>query len=507
MTFEYMNTLLADANLARRSGDIGKALDLYTALLGADPCLPDALLGAAICLEKLSREQEAADHWRRLLDVQPKVPLAHCRLGLFAFAANRVPEALGHFEAALALDGTRHDALHYRAVALQALRRYAEALAAFDLYFQSVGEPSAQAVYHHAKALKDAGRSKAATDRYADALAASPDNQEVLFSRALLRLMAGDWQGGWDDYERRWTGWDRVEHERPPASSLPEWGGERPDPGAGLVLYAEQGMGDTLQFYRYVHLARTWFDRVMMVVQPPLVRLLAANAPDGVTVSALPSPAAEENRYTHYLPLLSIARAMGTRPDTVPLASGYLQAEPGLREKWRSRLPTGRLLAGLVWEGGKGTRNAGRDLSVADLRRLVATPDIEWVSLQKAAGISGRRITDLMAEVGDFADTAALIASLDLVISVDTSVAHLAGAMGKPVWLLNRFESEWRWMRGRQTTPWYDSMRIFNQPQPGDWAAVIDEVQGELGALLDRRHPGQDSSGRSEVSPGSAEDR
>lgn len=473
------------AGAARAAGKPQVALEIYRRLLAAEPALPNALLGAAICHEQLGQQTDAAERWRQLLLVNPRIPLAHDRLGLIAYGMGRIGEALAHFDQALAVQPDYLDAMQHRAAMLQSLRRYDEAIAAFERYFALTATPAPMTLYHYAKALKDAGRLDDAARQYEKAVALQPDQAAIRFSRGLLHLLRGDWIAGWADYEHRWQGWDRVGAERPPASTLPCWHGEPVPGGSALLVYAEQGMGDTLHFFRYAPLLRQRFDKVAFLVQAPLVRLLRANAGPGVIVADRSLPV-DETGYSHHISLLSVAGAFGATPDTVPFGAGYLRADKDAVAAWRHRLPSGRPLIGVVWEGGKVTRIPARDMAPDDIVPLLRTPGIQWVSLLKDGRATGPRLLDPMAEIGDFADTAALIAALDLVIAVDTAVAHLAGALGKPVWLMNRFESEWRWMLGRTTTPWYDSMRLFSQPAPGDWAAVVRTIQAALPHALPR---------------------
>jgi hypothetical protein len=325
-----------------------------------------------------------------------------------------------------------------------------------------------------------------------------PDLAEAWWDKAATHLLLGDFEAGWRLFEWRWqvpgpNGLDRVVR-----FAEPLWTGREPLEGKTIVLYAEQGLGDTIQFVRYAELVAARGARVLLAVPKPLMRLVSAlDGVDQVVDGESAAPAID-----YQCPMLSLPLAFGTTLATVPARVPYLNADREESAAWRQRLPRvpGGLRIGLVWAGGHRPENphmtamdARRSLPLARLAPL-AQPGVEFVSLQKgeraeaelralaAEGGFARRILDVGAELGDFATTAALIDNLDLVISVDTAVAHLAGAMGKPVWLLNRADTDWRWMLGREDSPWYPTMRIFRQTVSGDWGSVIAAVRE---ALLD----------------------
>jgi hypothetical protein len=261
----------------------------------------------------------------------------------------------------------------------------------------------------------------------------------------------------------------------------PLWKGET-DLGKTLLLHGEQGFGDTLQFCRYAAIAKTQGLRIVLEVQPPLRRLMSSLAGcDQVVARGDPLP-----DFDFHCPLLSLPRVLGTSDlDDIPTSVPYLQAEAKDEALWAGRiasLPDGVLRVGLAWAGAprrespvQAAFDRRRSLPLGALAPILALPGARFFSLQKGV-LAGPGLVDFMAEMKDFADTAALIANLDLVISVDTSVVHLAGALGKPVWLLNRFDTDWRWLVEGEETPWYPTMRLFRQRSSGDWAGVIDDV-------------------------------
>ena len=335
---------------------------------------------------------------------------------------------------------------------------------------------------NHAGLWTNLGNSLHALGRPAEALAAqdravalAPEDAEARFCRALTLLASGDFARGWAEYE-----WRFRRPGRPGRRFGPAWHGE-PIEGRSILLHAEQGHGDTLQFLRYVPLVAARGARVVLEVQPAL-RRLAERVPGAWQVLAAGEPLPPVDAHCS---LLSLPLACGTRLASIPAAVPYLSAAPGL---WAARLPRG-LRIGLCWAGAATERglpfplDQRRSLDPALLAPLAGLPGVVFVSLQKdARGTPPLPLVDPMPLMRDFADTAGLIAALDLVISVDTSVAHLAGALGRPVWLLSRADACWRWLHGREDSPWYPTMRLFRQRAPGDWQGVIGRVLAALQA-------------------------
>jgi Flp pilus assembly protein TadD len=324
-------------------------------------------------------------------------------------------------------------------------------------------------------------------------LAQAPRWAEAHLYLGAALLALGDLAAGFAEYEWR-RGMGHMIRMPDPAK---EWQGGMLE-GRRVLLYCEQGLGDTLQFCRYAAVAAAVGGKVTLLVQPALARLM--RTVPGVT-DVVDSPESLPPHDCH-LPLMSMARLVGTRLDTIPTPIPYVRAEESQVEQWRQRLAAlPGLKVGLVWSGAP--RAHDRDAYLTDLQRslplaslapLAGIPGLSLVSLQMGtaadqlrASPHGLTLYDPMAEIGDFADTAALIQALDLVISVDTSVAHLAGALGKPVWVLSRFNACWRWMRNRPDSPWYPSLRVFGQPTPGDWATPMGEVAAQLRALSGQR--------------------
>ena len=473
-------TSIAMAVVQRANGNRQEAVALYHKALEADASSVEAWVGLALCQEELGNKDAARDALLHCLKQRPQTAYAHHRLGFLAYQQKHFTEALPHYQQAMHFAQGWYEPRYHAAACCQELRRYAEAL----VFYQQALERKADSPalwYHYAKALKDAGQLDSALQAYQHALMLKPDYADAQYSRGLLHLLRGDWLAGWPDYELRWQGSDRAAVEHRPVTTLPQWQGEDVLPDSGIVVYAEQGMGDSIQCFRYVEWLRERFARVKFCAPAPLVTLFQANATPELTIEPRIKTATDEAGYTNYIHSLSLPGVFKTTPTHLP-AAPYLAPPKERMAYWQQRLTNeARPKVGVVWMGGKLSHAPARDMDFAYLMPLLVLQGICWMSLQKdEKAPAGIPMTDWMSEVMDFADTAALIASLDMIIAVDTSVAHLAGALGKPVWLLNRFESEWRWMRGRETTPWYPSMRIFNQPAPGDWAGVIQQVKSEI---------------------------
>jgi tetratricopeptide (TPR) repeat protein len=334
-----------------------------------------------------------------------------------------------------------------------------------------------------ASALSDMGRYAEAGVCLETALRLDPEHAMAHYVRSTMRLTEGRLPEGFAEYEWRWQAWKRT-----PLFDGPTWTGE-PAPGKTLVVYPDQGAGDFIQFSRFAAPAAGRVKALTLMVTRAQGRLFQGLSVPGVTVVVGDGPDDAEPHDLH-CPASDLPHALGADLGTIPPPLP-ITADPVLEAKWRARLAAlpGRKI-GLVWAGNPDyPDDRARSVRFAALAPLLGKPDVSFISLQKGGAPWTRRPADAASranwidwtdELTDFAETAALIAALDLTISVDTSVAHLAGTLGKPVWLLNRFDTDWRWMRGRDDTPWYPSMRIFRQSAPRDWHTVVGTVCAAL---------------------------
>lgn len=509
-----------------------EAIRSYTAALAADPDMVDALTGkgnalaacdrpeeALACFDRalavvsrggvparteahvhtfrgdtqrgLGRLEEALDSLDRAVAVQPEDPDAWCARGRVLLEMRAFEDALDCYDRAVALrpdDPRPHD---FRGRALRDLGRYEEALAAAE---QSVRlQPDdAGGLNSLGNTLRALGRLEEAAEAYRHAIEAEPNPGPMRFNLGICRLLAGDYAAGWPDYEYRWTT-ERMARAKP-RFHQPLWLGREPIAGRRILLHAEQGLGDTIQFSRYAPMVAALGATVILGVQPDL-RPLLSGLPDVEVIDRAEAPPIFE----YYCPLLSLPLAFGTTLATVPANIPYLEVPPGHRAAWRDRLDAtdsrnaGRagLRIGIAWSGNRAHLNDhNRSLSLDDLGPILSLGHPLYC-LQKdlrpeditAFALAGT-IRFLGDDLLDFADTAALITQMDLVITVDTAVAHLAGALGRPVWLLLPFAPDWRWGLHADTTPWYPTMRLFRQPAPNDWAPVVRRVRDALAAFI-----------------------
>ncbi len=434
----YHNSL---GNAHRGLGDFDAAATCYGRAIALRPDLPEAHNNLGIVFKEQGALDAATACFQRAITLRPDQPEASNNLGTVLMLRGDVIQAATCFRAAVAL---RPD--------------YAEA-------HSNLGT-----------ALQEQGQTAEAIVCYRQALAHDPHLADAHFGLGTVLLAQGEMPAGWAAYEWRWkTPQMRVRwrHFR-----QPQWRGEDAA-NRTLLIHAEQGFGDTLQFCRYAPLAAAAGFRVILEVQQPLVRLLKGLP--GVDAVIAQSDALPP--FDFHCPLLSMPLAFGTTLATIPSAPTYLQADPARVDEWR-----GRLVArgegpriGLVWAGAPSMKtDARRSLPPSHFGRLLDLPGFQFFSLQKGGSPPMPGVADFMAEMADFADTAALVANLDLVISVDTAVAHLAAGLGKPVWLLDRFDPDWRWLTGRTDSPWYPALRIYRQPQPGDWDSVLAGITRDL---------------------------
>jgi tetratricopeptide (TPR) repeat protein len=382
---------------------------------------------------------------------------------------------------------------HLLGISLYRLCRFAEAKAAYEKAL------ALQPDFHGALnslgfLLQDMGQVSAARDSFARSIELVPEFAMARLNLGMAQLKLGEWQAGWENYEARWTGSAESGSGSfmQPACPLPQWNGEQDTGGQSLLVITEQGFGDTFQFSRYLKLATQRFAKVGFVCAQPTMRLMEwAFGNQVVLLARMP---ADYATWDWQCSLMSLPRAFMTRPETIPAEPSYLIVPKVAQQHWLARLDNaapGRFRIGIAWAGRKAHQfDARRSLRFDQILPLLQDERISWVSLQKWAADEARPVIpaqidwlDWTEELTDFADTAALVVNLDLVISIDSSMVHLAGALGRPVWMMNRFDGEWRWLESRRDSPWYQTLRIFNQPKFGDWSSVLTDVENELTAL------------------------
>jgi Flp pilus assembly protein TadD len=500
----------------------------YRRALALSPARLETLDNLGALLAQRGRPREAVPMLAQAAALAPDSPVTLANLGRALLAEGRPRDALAPLARALELAPSAH-IWSDRGEALRRLERWEEAQSALLVATQidplgveprsrlgfvyldqgrlfeaerelqraaGLDPESAAALANHGVALYLCNRLDEAAERLGRALERAPELYFARVALALAHLKRGDFERGWEGYEWRWKGAEKLAASVP-GLNAPRWEGE-PAQGRVVLLYGEQGFGDELQFVRHARQVAARGARVWLLAQPPLRRLFS-RLPEIERVYAFGDPIPP---FDLHCPLLSLPRALGVRLESIPREVPYLSAPSASVSRWRRRIGhEPRLKVGLAWAGGAREDDpeamrvdARRSLRLARLAPLAGIPGVRWFSLQKgppaeqaAAPPEGMELTDWSGELEDFEDTAALIECLDLVLSVDTAVAHLAGALGRPVWVLSRFDGCWRWLDGRADSPWYPTMRIFRQQAPLDWSAPLDEVAQSLAALARSR--------------------
>jgi tetratricopeptide (TPR) repeat protein len=501
------------------SGKNAVALANYDRALRLRPASSELHNNRGIALDKLGRFEEALASYDRALALRPDNSQAHNNRGAVLLELRRVEEALGSFERAIALHGHYAEAHHNCGRTLHDLRRFPEALARFDRaialrpdyaeahnhrgvtlgklgrFQEALGSfdrvlalrpDNPEALANRGNVLKELKRFEEALANFDRAFAARPGFREVLFNAGVCRLLTGDFDRGWENYEWR-IEVDQAKFEKRNLVT-PRWRGESDIAGKTMLLYADQGFGDTIQFCRYAPLIAQLGARVVLEVQKSLHQLTSTLNAVQIVSRGDPLPA-----FDMHSSLLSLPLAFKTRLETIPAKVPYLRASPQVSRSWSARLEAKRRpWIGLAWSGSPTHRNdQNRSIKLECLLSLLKT-DATFVSLQKDVreqdtGLLKKQtaLLHFEGELENFADTAGLISNLDLVISVDTSVAHLAGALAKPVWVLLPFIPDWRWLLDRDDSPWYPTARLFRQDHTRRWDSVIPRVGRALHDLVE----------------------
>ncbi|MBD2038955.1 tetratricopeptide repeat protein [Leptolyngbya sp. FACHB-321] len=532
------------ATALQQQGKLEEAVIVYRQALTLREAYPEAHNNLGNALQEQGQLEAASAHYQRALTLRPQFAEAHSNLGAVLRTQKQYEAAIAQFQQALALrpdyaevhnnlgntyqDQGKPDAAidcYRRALAINPnsaeihsnlgnlLQQDGEFEEAFEHLEAAIAiQPHYLGAYNNLGiARRNYGDTAAAFTAYERALAIDPAFVEAQWNKALTQLFTGDLAQGFAGYEWRLQ-WSKFREQNPVRSfQQPRWDGTPLD-GKTILLYTEQGMGDTLQFIRYASIVAALGGHVIVECQPLLINLL-----QGVTgIQQLIPEGSPLPSFDVHAPLLSLPYILGTTLETIPADIPYLQLP---LSSDRPSLPTPAsplhpstsslpLKIGIVWQGNPlNPYNRSRSCPLEQLLTLAALPDVRLYSLQKEPSLTDQQqlqaslqtqsnVHDLRAHLHDFVDTAALIQQLDLIIAVDTSIAHLAGALGKPVWLLLPFAPDWRWMQQRHDSPWYPTMRLFRQPVHGDWESVITQVQEAL------REKGQKVEGRGQKAKG-----
>jgi tetratricopeptide (TPR) repeat protein len=469
---------LGDALLELQRYD--HALLSFQHVLKLDPRHQDAAYKSGVLLQDAGRFEEAVAHLDLCDELLPNhAPTLQARARAL-LALRKLEQALSDNLRAEAIQPDNADTLNNIGACLQSLGREEEALIWFDRALERLPD-AIEILNNKASILGQLQRFEEALALYGDIRARRLNSATTDWNLSLLQMLLGDFEAGWAGREARWSIPDPSPY---PKFVQPMWLGKEPIEGKTILIHVDEGLGDTIQFVRYVPMVAARGARVILAVERPIVSLLSGFPCVSQCVAfSEPLPA-----FDMHCPIGSLPLAFNTRLDTIPAESCYLPHPPQTRiQSWNMRLGRrGRLRVGLVWSGSRTHRNDhNRSTSLRMLSRILDV-DATFVSLQKdirendRAELANSNIIDLAAELTDFADTAALVKCLDLVISVDTSVAHLAGAQGCPTWILLPWTPDYRWLLHRDDNPWYPTVRLFRQSETRDYASVLDQVRAEL---------------------------
>ncbi|MCA6120300.1 tetratricopeptide repeat protein [Bradyrhizobium sp. WSM 1704] len=487
---EFIQTIANRAGALLREGQLDSA-EVLLETIAQEPLVRQRLLHlrGLIALQR-GEDEQALDLLDEAIRLDPADGEAHANLGALLLKARQYPQALAAYAAALTLQPSNATALLGIARALVAVHLTDFACDAFS-EMRAVAPEDIRPVVDFASLLNDIDRSDEAMALLRDALARHPERADLHTMLAICLFARGDWPAAWAEFEWRLKEPQLSKHLL--ATDCPLWKGEDLA-GKAILLQFEQGFGDTLQFVRYAPMVKARGGRVILRAQRALLPLLRTVAGvDDVLDADEDAPA-----FDVHIPLMSLPFIFATQSDTVPATVPYVAADPDLVLRWHERLGAySGSSVGLVWQGNPAhVHDSHRSLPFDRLRPLLDCPNARFVSLQVGPGQNqltefDDAIVDAGAQIdpSSFADAAAIVANLDLVITVDSAIAHLAGAMGKPVWILLAKGSDWRWSRGCDDTPWYPQARLFRQINSGDWGEVIGRLCKALWSFVDAAAP------------------
>jgi tetratricopeptide (TPR) repeat protein len=460
-----------------------RAVELITAALEQKPGVAAAQRNLALAFRELGRLDDAVVAYDRAITLQPNGVDAYIHLAAALNDLGRHGEALAACGRAIALRPDHPVAHLSSAVALKSLQRAEDALASCD---KAIGlqQDYVEAWDKRAAALQDLSRPEEALLSCETAMALRPDFAPAHAHAGMICLQLGNFERGWTLFEWRNRRGGVV---APREFSQPRWSGDESLVGMTLLIYSEQGLGDTLQFCRYAPLLVERGAKVVFYVPRSLCVLLSGLGP-GIRMIAETDSLPEFDRHS---PLLSLPFALGTTAETIPAAIPYVFAEPARVRRWREKLGGDGFKIGIAWQGSRLPIDVGRSFPVTLFHQISRIPGVRLISLQKGYGCEQldslpdeMRVEILGADFDNgpdaFLDTAAVMECLDLIITSDTSIAHLAGALGRPTWVALKHVPEWRWMLERDDSPWYPGHRLFRQMQRGQWEGVFDRMRAEL---------------------------
>jgi tetratricopeptide (TPR) repeat protein len=459
---------------------IDEAIQSYKSALRIKSYFVDAHINLGNLLQKTGQLDDAIFNYQRAIELNPNHAGVYYNLGIMFQEMDRIDEAISAFQNSIRLNPQYADAYHDLGYVFHMNRQPNEAVECYHKAIQ-LDKGMFDAYNNLGRVYQEQGQLDDAITSYRKSLEINPDFAEAHCNLAMALLLTGDFVQGWKEYEWRWKFKDRSRYDFPQQI----WDGSDIS-GKTVFLYAEQGFGDTIQFIRFAPLVAALGGKVIIECHKELKSLIRhVRGVDTVITREDPLPEFD----VHY-PLLSLPLIFNTTPESIPANIPYIMTDQKKVQQWKERIQSdnARMKIGLVWSGNpKYKADQFRSISLSSFLQLWEVEGTSFYSLQKGEAASQvkelpqeTKLIDYTDEIHDFSDTAALIENLDLVISVDTAVAHLAGALGKSVWTLLPFSPDWRWMLNREDSPWYPTMRLFRQPSVGDWFSVIERVKDEL---------------------------
>jgi Flp pilus assembly protein TadD len=469
-------------------GQPASALQAYLQVISVTPLVARAHGSAGLMLQRLGRVQEAISRYRQALQLDPNLVEVQCNLGTAYQLEQRLEDAVAQYEAAIALKPDLAVAHCNRGTALLDMGDLGGALQSYETAV-AIDPNYPEALSNRGATLHKLGLFEQALVSYDQAISVRSDYASAHWNKSITQLLCGDFDAGWPSYEWRWR-WDHFPSPRR-IFSCPQWTGQTPLNGMTVLVHAEQGLGDTIQFVRYVPLIKAIGASVFLEVPRVLLGLTQGIAGE-VQLVATGDPLPDTD---FHCPMASLPLAFKTNLDSIPSVIPYIHAEADRAERWARVLEDQGLRVGICWQG-KATAKVdqGRSFPLKMLKPLSEIPGVRLISLHKGAGEDqlqdlppGMTVQSLgpnLDEDGAFLDTAAVMKHCHLVVTSDTAIAHLAGAMGVPVWVALKFVPDWRWMLHRSHSPWYPTMRLFRQSAPGDWGPVFAAMAAELQSAL-----------------------
>lgn len=481
----YLNNL---GNAFLVNGRINEAIQCYRDAVRIDPNIAQAYFNLGVALMKRGLSDEALKSFEIALMLKPDYTDALYRSGIILSQKEKPDEAIICFEKLLKIEPARHEALFALGAALGTVHREDEAIACYRKVLETTPD-HVYALNNLGLLLKERGEINQAMALYRKAIKIRPDLAGPHWNLSHLLLLSGDFEAGWKEFEWRLHKADWQKANLRPCKA-PFWNGESFQ-GKSLFIHDEQGLGDTIQFVRYLPMVKAYGGEVVFETQKPLLGLLKdfpgidrllPESEDGVLPADI----------DFYTPLLSLPAIFNTVLDTIPNTAPYLHADALKTRYWCERLEGADFKVGLVWAGrAENPNDRNRSCPLRQFEPLASIGGVRLIGIQKGKAAeqvedlpSGIEMINFGPELGDFTDTMGLIENLDLVIAVDTAVAHLTGAMDKPVWLVLTFAHHWPWLLKRTRTPWYPSMRIYRQEKKGAWAPVFAKIEKDLHALV-----------------------